>query len=55
MSQPNCVGFNDNGWMKNSLNPYNSWVHWTDDPKLGFRVNLSRTAIPDVSGVSEFD
>ena len=37
-ADPNCAGFNTNGFLKNKLNPVNTWSKWTDDPNKGFYV-----------------
>lgn len=35
-ADPNCKGFNSNGWLKNTIKPSSEWKKWTDDDKLGF-------------------
>ena len=37
-SDPNCRGFNTNGWMKNTILPKNQWDKWTDEKDKGFYV-----------------
>ena len=37
-----CFGFNTNGFLKNKLNPKDSWRKWTDEPKKGFYVKESK-------------
>lgn len=39
---PNCLGFNTNGFLKNKLNPKDSWRKWTDEPKKGFYAKESK-------------
>lgn len=31
-----CKGFNNNGWLKHTLNPQNTWSKWTDEAGKGF-------------------
>ncbi len=40
-----CVGFNNNGWLKNKLKAISSWTHWTNDPNKGFYYKAS--ALPN--------
>ena len=55
LSMPNCVGFNDNGWLKHTLRPKTKWVSWTKDTTKGFRIPTDRvTVLPD-GGVVETD
>ena len=38
---PNCVGFNSNGFLKESLHDYSDWYKWTDDSTKGFYTKKS--------------
>lgn len=53
ISQPTCLGFNDNGWMKNTLIHYDQWSRWTDDPNKGFRVYTDRVPNAPAGGLAE--
>jgi len=33
---PNCKGFNSNGWLKDTVKNQSEWSQWTDDSSLGF-------------------
>jgi hypothetical protein len=37
-ADPNCRGFNSNGWMKKTLKPESEWTKWTDDATKGLYV-----------------
>lgn len=61
-SEPTCLGFNNNGYMKSSLAPRNTWYTWTTVPGRGFRVHAERAGAllandPNLlnGAVSEFD
>lgn len=40
----NCKGFNTNGWLKNTIRPYEDWSKWSTDPAKGFYID--RNSIP---------
>jgi len=37
-SDPECKGFNSNGWMVHTIKPKSNWSTWTSDPFLGMYV-----------------
>lgn len=37
-SDPNCRGFNSNGWLKHTIRNQSQWSTWTSDPTKGFYV-----------------
>jgi len=37
-SDPECKGFNSNGFVKHTIKPKTNWVTWTKDPFLGMYV-----------------
>ena len=55
LSIPSCKGFNDNGWLKSTLQPRSDWdnYRWTSDPTKGFRVVYGRTNPMPAGGVPE--
>jgi len=36
-----CVGFNSNGWLKDTIQIKSQWYKWTDDTSLGLYVKKS--------------
>lgn len=53
LSMPDCKGFNDNGWLKNTLIPKASWLPWTNEANKGFRVPSDRVTDLPSGGVPE--
>lgn len=39
-TNPKCVGFNTNGWMKSEIIPSEKWNKWTDDASKGLYVKV---------------
>ena len=37
-SDPNCRGFNSNGWLKHTIRNQSQWSTWTSDPTKGLYV-----------------
>ena len=35
-NNPNCKGFNSNGWLKHTVKNRSKWSRWTNDSSLGF-------------------
>lgn len=44
-----CVGFNNNGWLKNKLKAPPLWSHWSNDPNKG--LYYKESALPQISTV----
>ena len=40
LADPNCKGFNTNGWMKKIILPESRWVRWTNDTAQGMYIKL---------------
>jgi len=37
-ADPECKGFNSNGWLKYEIKPFDEWSRWTEDASKGFYV-----------------
>ena len=37
-ANPQCKGYNSNGWMKHTIKPRSQWYRYTDNPAQGFFV-----------------
>ncbi len=44
-----CLGFNSNGWMKDTIKPLSSWNVWTNDPTKGFYLKKVDSSAPSAS------
>ncbi len=38
ITNPECLGFNSNGWLKCTISNQSEWLKWTDDPSQGLYV-----------------
>ena len=37
-ADPNCSGFNSNGWLKHTVRRQSEWLKWTNNTTKGFYV-----------------
>ena len=37
-ANPNCKGFNTNGWIKHTISPQSYWTKWTSDKQKGLYI-----------------
>ena len=49
---PDCLGFNSNGYLKESLDDYCDWYKWTDDRTKGFYTKKSCYDVDAIDGWS---
>ncbi len=38
IANPDCLGFNSNGWLKHTIFDESEWDKWTDNPSEGLYV-----------------
>lgn len=43
-ANPECKGFNSNGWLKYEIKPFDEWSRWTTDASKGFYVKKAKIA-----------
>ena len=41
IEKDNCLGFNSNGWLKDTIQIKSQWYKWTDNPSQGIYVKKS--------------